>query len=183
MQILNSKKAPCLTRASVFQAPFFHPDLFIAPSPNLFSSKSSHLSVLRQRTHFPHFNPGVPALDKALYLCQDIIFLFAPGNISSSCWPDPSPAVGAWFSCRALWVCIQPNFPSWCHFTLAVWAARGKEKGKTQLAKTQLRNANGLRWNPPGGRCTKSPHIFNQSGQIEGCRRESAAEIGSRPKL
>ncbi len=27
-----------------------------------------------------------------------------------------------------------------------------------------------------------SPHIFNQSGQIEGCKRETAAETASRAK-
>lgn len=105
---------------------------------------------------------------------SDIILFSSPINVSSCHWADTPPPVGPWFSCRALWVRIQPDFPSaWCHFSLAAWAERGKgKKWKTQLAKTELRNANWLRWNPSGGRWSVSPHIFNQSGHIGGRRRE-----------
>ena len=65
------------------------------------------------------------------------------------------------------------------------WEERSRKKRKkkkTRLAKTELWNANWLGWNPSGEVESVSLHIFYQSGQIEGCGRESAAETGSRPK-
>lgn len=73
---------------------------------------------------------------------------------SSSCWADTLPAISPWFSCRALWVRIQPDFPSaWCHFIFGCTSCKrkGEKKGgKTHLAETEVRNANWLRWNPSG---------------------------------
>lgn len=58
----------------------------------------------------------------AIFLLENKIILLSA---------EVPPAVGPWFSCRALWVRIQSDFPSaWCHFSLAVGSVWEKEKRK-----------------------------------------------------
>lgn len=193
--------SPCAC-ASVFYVLFlfFHPDIFIASSPSPFSSNPSHpICVSSLSPHhrgqnradiFHIFSPRVvPALDKraspvpGITLSDNLITFSSLINISG----DTPPPVGPRFSCRALWVRTQPDFPLGMmsfQFGCVSRERKGAEKKgkKTQLAKTELWNANWLGWNPSGEVESVSLHIFNQSGQIEGCRRESAVETGSHPK-
>lgn len=89
-ETLNAKNVPFLTCASVFYVPFFHPDSFIAFSPNLFSSEPSHLSVLyrstlsgQNRAHIFHISiQEFQHLITALHPCQEqpfqTLFYFRP---------------------------------------------------------------------------------------------------------
>lgn len=175
--------------ASVFYVPFFFPIwIYLLPlhsvpfhqSPPFPSVRPLSLLIIRskQSGYFSTFQPmcccgtwqrasSVPGITFSDVRFSPLI------NISSSCWADTPPAIGPWSSCRALWVRSQPDFPSaWCHFSLAARTVRGKEKGKkrkTQLAKTELRNANWLCAMKSIKREAESasPHIFNQSGQSE----------------
>lgn len=170
---------------------FFTQSLFIKSLPPhlcvLFISSSSG----QNRADIFHiFSPRVvPALDKraspvpGITLSDNLITFSSLINISG----DTPPPVGPRFSCRALWVRTQPDFPLGMmsfQFGCVSRERKGAEKKgkKTQLAKTELWNANWLGWNPSGEVESVSLHIFNQSGQIEGCGRESAVETGSRPK-
>lgn len=95
----------------------------------------------------------------------------------------PPPATGAWFSCRALWV--RPQLPfNMMSFSFWLPEPRREEegerkKGKTQLEITELRNVNwAVMKSTRRERWRVAARIFNQSGQIEGCRREVCG-IGS----
>lgn len=185
--------------ASVFYVPFFsirinllllHPVPFHQkPShPICLCSISPHHQVKTERT-FSTFQStcccsiwrrasSVPGITFSGIIFSSLI------NISSSCWTDTPLAIGPWFSCRALWVYVRkPYFPSaWCHFSLAAWAVRGKGgERKNTVSKNRTKECK-LTAMKSIRRESVSPHIFNQSGQIEAFRRESAAEIGSRPK-
>ena len=127
-----------------FMSPFFSILIDLLPLHPVPFIKAflSHLPRLiirsKQSWYFPHFSPCVVAsLDTELHLWQELPFqkLDFPlwKKIPSSCAADIPPAVAPWFSCRALRVRTQPDFPSaWCHFSLAV---REEEEKKEQKQK------------------------------------------------
>lgn len=132
-----------------FMSPFFiqivlllfHPISF-HQSPPICLSSISHYQVKTEHTFSTFQSRSSSTWSQRFIRARNNLFrhyfIFAPGNISSSCWSDTPRAVGAWFSCRALWVRIQPNFPSWCHFTLAARAC--KRKGKRKKHSSQKQN-------------------------------------------
>lgn len=133
-----------LVCASAFRCTFFHPDVFSASSgPHIQSAcpQSIH-TTSEQSRYFPHFSPWVAAFWVRHRRPSQTWFDSCPlTNISPPYWSDTPPTLVAWFSCRALWVCIQPNFPStWCHFTLAAWAVRGKGKRRKKKKTQQKQN-------------------------------------------
>lgn len=102
-------------------APFFHPDIFIASWLLPFSSHLSLLIICSKQSRYFHIS--VLALPTSLKASSVPPMTFSEVRFSSlittssSCWADTLPAISPWFSCRALWVRIQPDFPSaWCHF-------------------------------------------------------------------
>lgn len=153
--------------------PSHRPALSLSSSSGLNTADIFHISVHVLLQHLTRA-PSVPTIT-----FSDIRFSSLM-NISSSHWADTPPAIAPWFSCRALRVRTQSDFPSvWCHVSLAGWAVRGKEKKeKTQFAKTELRNAKWLWCTPSGGRWRACLLISLTSlGRVK-----SAAETGSRAK-
>lgn len=89
---------------------------------------------------------------------------------SSSCWADTLPAISPWFSCRALWVRIQPDFPSaWCHFIFGCTSCKrkGEKKGgkntfsRNRSKECKLTAMKSVRRDEE----SVPPHISNHSGQ------------------
>lgn len=175
---MNAKNFPFLACASVFYVPFFPSRCIYCffTQSLLIKVLPSKLSVVYQATSgqngadiFHIWASSVPGMT-----FSDILF-FAPGKYLILLLIRHT-------SCRWCLVLLQGLVGTYSaqlpfdmmsfHFGCMSCKRKGKKKKTTtQLAKTELRNANWLRWNPSGGRRKVSPHIFDQSGQIEGWRR------------
>lgn len=168
--------SPCAC-ASVFYVPFFfHPDIFIASSPSPFSSNPSHpicVSSLsphhrvKTETTFSTFSVHVllQHLTKrassvpGITLSDNLITFSSLINTSG----DTPPPVGPWFSCRALWVRIQPDFPlGMMSFQFGCMSRERKgaeKKGKKNTVsknRTMECKLTGMKSIRRGGKCVSS---------------------------
>lgn len=174
---VNTKNVPLCLCLSVL-CPLFFPSGYIYCffTQSLFiKSLPPHLCVLfissssgQNRADIFHiFSPRVvPALDKrassvpGITLSDNLITFSSLINISG----DTPPPVGPWFSCRALWVRTQPDFPlGMMSFQFGCVSRerkgaekKGKKKNTVSKNRTMECKLTGMKSIRRGGKCVSS---------------------------